>query len=245
MLRLKTWQTITTDQWVLQVVKGYKLELMSTPLQRSQPLTVVAKDDQTLVTEEVLKLLDKGAINVINPCPDQFVSRIFLVPKKDSSFRPVINLKPLNQFMTTTHFKMESLAMLRNLLRPGDWVASIDLKDAYLSVAIWEEHRKYLQFAWSSKLYEFQCLPFGLCITKLLKPVQSHLLHQGVRLVMHLDNMLVIAQRREELEGQLQQITSLLETLGFVVNQENSQLATSQTIQYLGFLIDSREMKSG
>ena len=103
----------------------------------------------------------------------------------------------------------------------------------------------YLQFAWSSKLYEFQCLLFGLCITKLLKPVQARLLHQGVRLVMHLDNMLVIAQRREELEGQLQQITSLLETLGFVVNQENSQLATSQTIQYLGFLIDSREIKSG
>ena len=49
----------------------------------------------------MLKLLDKEAIKVVNPCPDQFVSRIFLVPQKE----PVINLKPLNQFMATSHFQ--------------------------------------------------------------------------------------------------------------------------------------------
>ena len=79
-----------------------------------------------------------------NPCSNQYVSRIFVVPKKDGSFRPVINQKPLNWFIVAAHFKMEGLAMLKDLLRPGDWMASIDLKDAYLSVSIWEEHRKYL-----------------------------------------------------------------------------------------------------
>ena len=42
--------------------KGYKLELMVVTLQRSQPLTVVSKDNQELVEEEVKKLLHKGAI---------------------------------------------------------------------------------------------------------------------------------------------------------------------------------------
>ena len=127
-------------------------------------------------------------------------------------------------------------------------MASIDLKDAYLSVAIWEEHRKYLRFVWNSQLYEFQCLPFGLCsaprvFTKLLKPVLARLRHQGIRLIMYLDDMLVMAQSREELEGHLLQITSLIESLGFLVNQEKSQLTPSQVILYLGFLIDSRGMK--
>ena len=40
---------------------------------------------------------------------------------------------------------MESLAMIRDLLREADWMAFIDLKNAYLSVAIWEEHWKYLR----------------------------------------------------------------------------------------------------
>jgi len=81
---------------------------------------VVAKGNQGLMTKKVQKLLDKGAITVVNPCPNQIFSRIFLVPKKNGSFIPEINLKSLNQFMATSHFKMESLAMLRDLLKPGD-----------------------------------------------------------------------------------------------------------------------------
>ena len=203
---ISNWEAIAADQWVLQVVRGYSLELLSRPSQRSQPITVVPKGETASIGEEVQKLLEKGAIKVVDPCTDQFVSRIFLVPKKDGSSRPVINLKLLNQFMANLHFKMESLAMSRDLLKPGDWMASIDLKDAYLSVAIWEEHRKYLRFIWNGRLFEFQCLPFGLSsaprvFTKLLKPVLARLCHQGIRLIMYLDDILVIAQTREELEG--------------------------------------------
>jgi len=60
---------------------------------------------------------------------------------------------------------------------------------------------------------------------------------------MYLDDMLVMAQSKVELEEQLLQITSLQEMLRFVINRENSQLEPTQRIQYLGFLIDSQEMK--
>ena len=121
--------------------------------------------------------------------------------------------------------------MIRDLLREGDWMASIDLKDAYLSVTIWEDHRRYLRFTWQDNLYEFQSLPFGLSsaprvFTKLLKPVPARLRHQGMRLIMYLDDMLVMAQSREELENHLSQITSLLELLGFVVNWCQPRYAT-------------------
>ena len=147
---------------MLQVVRGYKLELLSTPVQTSQPVAMESRKDQDLVGAEVQKLLDKGVVKIVNTCPNQYLSRIFLVPKKDGSFRPVIDLKPLNQFIAKAHFKMESLAMIRDLLREGDWMASTDLRDAYLSVAIWEEHRKDLRFLWENTMYKFQCLPFGL-----------------------------------------------------------------------------------
>jgi len=88
-------------------------------------------------------------------------------------------------------------------------------------------------------VYEFQSLPFSLSsaprvFTKLLKPVLARLRHQGMRLIMYLDNMLVMAQTREELESHLSQIMSLLELLGFVVNREKSQLIPTQLTQYLG-----------
>jgi len=225
---LQNWQEITADQWILQVVQGYKLELLATPAQKSPPRTLGAKNHH-LIGEEVQKLIAKGAVRRVTPCADQFLSQIFLVPKRDGSFRPVVNLRPLNQFMQQVHFKMENLGMMRDLLREGDWLASIDLKDAYLSVQIWEGHRKYLRFLWQDNTFKFQCLPFGLSsaprvFTKLLKPVLARLRHQGFHLIMYLDDMLVMAQSRKELQSQLFQITALLELLGFVINKEKSQL---------------------
>jgi len=79
--------------------------------------------------------------------------------------------------------------------------------------------------------------------TKLLKPILAMLRHQGVRLVMYLDDILIMSQSREELMKHLSMITSLLELLGFVVNREKCQLIPTQLIQYLGFMVDSREMK--
>ena len=80
--------------------------------------------------------MTKGAVKKVTSCVNQFLSQIFLVPKKDGLVRLVINLRPLNQFIHLLHFKMESLGMIRDLLREGDWMASVDLKDAYLWCAI-------------------------------------------------------------------------------------------------------------
>ncbi|XP_070550151.1 uncharacterized protein [Ptychodera flava] len=65
-------------------------------------------------------MLKKGAIETTFSQEGDFQSQIFIVPKKDGSYRPVINLKLLNQFIPYKHFKMEGLHMLKDLLREGD-----------------------------------------------------------------------------------------------------------------------------
>ena len=46
------------------------------------------------------------------PVSDQFLSHIFIRPKKDGSFRPIFNLKKLNVWVQYTHFKMEGMVAL-------------------------------------------------------------------------------------------------------------------------------------
>ena len=41
-------------------------------------------------------------------------------------------------------------------------MAAIDLKDAYYSVPVAQEHCKYLRLIWRSKLYQYTCFPNGL-----------------------------------------------------------------------------------
>jgi hypothetical protein len=72
-------------------------------------------------------------------------------------------------------------------------MASIDLKDAYYSVNICNEHRKYLRFIWRGQLFQFTACPNGLAsaprlFTKLLKPAYSHLRSQGLVSVAYIDD---------------------------------------------------------
>jgi hypothetical protein len=48
-----------------------------------------------LLQEEVHTLLQKGAVELVNPpFTPGFYSRLFLVPKKNGKMRPVIDLSP-------------------------------------------------------------------------------------------------------------------------------------------------------
>ena len=240
------WQRITQDPWVLQVIQGYQLELLSTPTQHLQ-LTFprLTRVDQKVLDQEVQELLDKQAVHQISASDTAgFISSLFVVPKKDGGNRPVVNLKPLNQFLVYEHFKMEGIHMLRDLLRQGDYLVKIDLKDAYLTVPIWKGHQKYLRFLWKETLLEFACLPFGLAtaprvFTKLMKPVVAMLRQRGVRLIIYLDDMLIMAESTSLALHHAASALNLLESLGFVVNYHKSQLIPSQQIEFLGFLVDS------
>ncbi len=82
---------------------------------------------------ELTELLQKGWSRKTR-CSFHFT--LFLVPKKDVRQRPVINLKALYQYVQTYHFKMEGLQTLKNLIKPGDRLAMVDLKDAYFTIPI-------------------------------------------------------------------------------------------------------------
>ena len=107
-------------------------------LPRPSQITVLSKPDQIqVVDKEMEALLPKGAIRRVSKTSRGLVLRIFVVPKKDGGWRPIINLKWLNQtFLDMPHFRMDTALDVDALLRCGDWAASIDLKDADFHVFV-------------------------------------------------------------------------------------------------------------
>ena len=156
-------------------------------------------------------------------------------PQKDRGYRPVINLRALNNYILEEHFKMEGFHMVKEMIKPQDWLVKIDLKDTYLSVPIHPNHRKYLQFHWQSLKYQFNCLPFGLScaprvFTKLMKPVVAFLREKGMRLIIYLDDILVMCQCQEELTRQVNLIQDLFSVLGSDNQQQEVTVVTSARI---------------
>ena len=115
-----------------------------------------------------------------------------------------------------------------------------DLKDAYFSIPISQQHRKFLCFQFKDNLYQFNCLPFGLAsapwvFTKTLKPVAALRRELGIRLVVYIHNILLMAETREKARDHASGLIYLFQCLGFTIN--------SQHLEFLGFTVDATSME--
>ena len=78
--------------------------------------------------------------------------------------------------------------------------------------------------------------------TKLLKPVIGLLRRLGIRMLIFLDDLLLLNQSRTDLIVDMNSTIWLLEHLGFLINWKKSVMIPSQKLEYLGFLVDSKKM---
>ena len=65
------------------------------------------------------------------------------LPCGEGVWWPVIELSHLNEFVQLTRFKMETVASVLLSVREGDFLASLDLKDAYFQIPIHPSSRKH------------------------------------------------------------------------------------------------------
>ena len=203
------WSKITQDPWVLQVVRGYQLDFSSyPPLHRPRYTQLaLARDQKQAMEAEIQSLLEKQAIvRLTPPLSPGFYSSVFVVPKKDGGWRPIINLRELNR---------------------SDW--------------------RFLRFSWEEEYYQFKTLPFGLTsapyvFTKLLRPVASLFRQAGLRILVYLDDWLLLASDPDLLKDQGEHVSSNLQSLGFLLNHKKCIMVPTQSIEFLGFIIDSRRM---
>lgn len=93
---------------------------------------------------------------------------------------------------------MVTLHEILHLLNHSDFLASLDLEDAYFHIPIHPKHRKFLRFCVAGTHYQFKVLPLGLqsaprVFTKCLAPVAAFLWLRGVQIFPYLDDWLVKA----------------------------------------------------
>ena len=193
-------------------------------------------------------MVEKNTISRVCKEQEGFRSQLFRVPKKNGGQRPIINLKKLNSFVQTEHFKMEGIHMLKDLQKPGDWITKVDLKDAYFMIPVATNHRRFLQFKWLGETYQFNCFPFGLSsapwvFTKTTKPIVAILRTMGLRMIIYIDDIPILSETESLSREQTAGLVFLLENLGFIINYPKSILEPSKKIKFLGFIVDSTTME--
>ena len=212
------------------------------PFEYSRP-----QRETIIINYEIEKLLSKGVISMCTIQKGDYFSNLFTAPKKDGTYRTILNLKFLNKECNTHHFKMESLKQAIHMVKPYSYLASIDIKDAFYSVPIYGAHKRYLQFMWVGIAYQFNAMPNGYVdamrvFTKLLKPVFSELREQGYISVVYVDDSLLYGDTYQECMENIIVTLECLQELGFIVHPTKSVLIPTQYITFLGFIFNTVEM---
>lgn len=192
-------------------------------------------------------MLSKGIIEPAISCKDEILSSIFTCPKKDGSYRIILNLKQFNKWIPYQHFKMDTLKSIINLIEKDSFLASLDLKDTYYSIPVARDHQKYLRFLWWGQLFQFTCLPNGLSccprkFTKLMKPPMTALHRLGHISSNYIDDPILQGRTYTDCVHNVIDTVSQLDPLGFVIHPDKSVFIPTQVLVILGFIINTVTM---
>ncbi len=235
------------SRWLLRTIRlGYAIQFTRRPPKfRGIRFTSLLNKDAPVLHAEVAVLLAKDAIEPVPPAEMKsgFYSPYFIVPKKGGGLRPILDLRVLNRALHKLPFRMLMQRRIFQCIRPFDWFAAIDLKDAYFHVSILPRHRPFLRFAFEGRAYQYKALPFGLSLSPLIftKVVEAALVplrEAGIRILNYLDDWLILAQSRALLCEHRDMVLSHLSWLGLQVNWEKSKLSPTQRISFLGMELD-------
>ena len=128
---------------------GYRMEWINGPCPPSHlPNQPSTGPHASFVDAQVQEMLAARAITPVSYVP-HCVNPLGVVTRIGSSkLRLVLNMRFPNQYLAVQSFRMESLADLRDIIRPNDTTLSADLTQGYYHITLHPSARTYCGFCW-------------------------------------------------------------------------------------------------
>ena len=190
----------------------------------------------------------------------KLVSALGAIPKKDGGIRLIHDCSrpvgsAVNDYCTKVQkCSFECIKNAERLIQFGYYMAKIDLKSAYRSVKIDSESQQFTGMKWCFNADQEptylvdERLPFGSKaspsifhrITQAVKRIMQE--RFGTKLVVFLDDFLIISPSKEDCNIHMSRLISLLRSLGFSINW-SKVCPPSTKMVFLGIEIDSCTMQ--
>ena len=149
------------EPWVVEVLCwGYRIPFCTVPSLSKDPIPFPLYSPSSIrgkaLNAEVLSLAENGAVELA-PLPSPgFYSRLFVVIKASGSWRPIIDLSGVESAHPQDFTQDGDSSVCPSIGAEGDWMVSLDLKDAYLQVPVHLDSRKCLRFVAFGRVYQFR-----------------------------------------------------------------------------------------
>ena len=245
---LHEWKLIDAPKFIIEVIEfGSKLPFIHIPPPNVLKNNRSALMEVSFVEEAIQDLLKLNCLAELS-VPPEIVNPLSVSIQKSGKKRLILDLRYINLHLFKNKFKCEDIADAKEVIKPGDFLFTFDLKSGYHHVDIFPEYTKYLSFSWtfsdgSTKYYSFLVLPFGLstapCLfTKLLKPLVKKWRSEGKAIVVFLDDGLGAGATFNLAQIASLQVHSDLLKFGFLPNEDKCTWIPCQIITWLGSVLN-------
>ena len=108
---------------------------------------------------------DSERDDLVEPTRSEWAAPSLLVPKKDGSYRLVVNYRGLNKQIEKTCWPLPRINEVIDSMERNMYFSNIDLLSGYFQMALEEESQNVTTFITPLGLYKWKMLPMGLAST--------------------------------------------------------------------------------
>jgi hypothetical protein len=247
------------EKWQLQ--GGMDWDVLPHPPQTpSQIPSVETGEDAVEIWSKCKELLSIQAVEIVDPTMDTpaywkgtrihpFLSRTFLIPKphQPTKNRMLVGMKEsgLNAVLQCDVFKQGGVPDVKEISKPGDYAIKLDLENAYYQTLVIPQLRRQLRTKVLNTDSNLQVIlqyrggsqgakPIPEKFTKQLRGLQRQFRQVGIRLVIKIDDFLILAQTMQQCLLHTYIVIRVTTHLGCVWKLEKCSFTPTHRIEFHG-----------
>ncbi|XP_053221817.1 uncharacterized protein LOC128402064 [Podarcis raffonei] len=192
---------------------------------------------------------------ILRQCQSQWNTPLLPVKKEDGGYRPVQDLRLVNQAVETLHPNVPNPYTLLSLIPPiAQYFTVLDLKDAFFCCRLAEESQPLFAFQWTDPgtgtkvQYTWTRLPQGfknsptLFGVALASDLANFPTNPTRVLLQYVDDLLLACSDEDTCLKATTELLNHLAEAGYRVSKKKAQIC-QPTVKYLGFDISHRQRK--
>lgn len=197
---------------------------------------------ESFVDEHWDELERQGIIEPLQGAP-RWLSRVDVVPKKDGTYRVIIDMRPANKAIRRRYYQMPNPDHTTTRVRFAKRFSKYDFTSAYFHVLLHPASRYITAFMTSKGPRQFTRLPFGInCAPEIFQQVMDHLFGGLPGVIVYLDDLLVFAPDQETLKERCEMVMEVIKENNLTLN-EGKCIHDVAEIEFLGAILSESGCK--
>ena len=237
-------------RWLLDGYSEFLHSLPQTAIRQSNSPSCAKHE--AFVEQEVQALLACSAVEDVTAVQHDLsqvtaVLPLLVAESHTRKNRVCWNGRAINACMDPPSFKLEHAPKAAAMMKPGDFMFTVDMKSGYHQIPLKPAFRKFCCFQWGGSIYRWRVLPFGLssaprAYTKLSRCMLAYWRAQGIRVSNYIDDFIFFAASYEEAVALRNRVLRDMAMFGWHISLSKSLLNPAQRVLYLGFIFCSVPM---